>query len=333
MRRREFIALLGGAAAAPVVVIRVAAQQTAKLPRVGLLAPGRPDAAPTSLIIRSLNAFREALRDLGYVERQNVELLIRWDEGQIERNKKHAIDLVDAGVDVIVANTTPTTFAAREATRVIPIVAGAFGGGDPVQLGLAESLGRPGGNITGIVLQTHLLPGKRLQLMKEAVPNISQIALFWSDPLTFPKQDYDTAARTLNMQLYPIEVDGPEAFESNFQKAKELRANAVILSQGSFFALHAAQIAELALRHHLPTMSGETGFAALGGFMNYGPDIVDAWRHSATYVDRILKGAKPADLPIEQTVRFEFAINLNTAKALGLTIPSGLISIADEVID
>jgi putative tryptophan/tyrosine transport system substrate-binding protein len=178
-----------------------------------------------------------------------------------------------------------------------------------------------------------LLPGKRLQLIKEAVPNISRIALFWSDPLTFPKEDYDAAGRTLGLKLYPLEVDRPETFEINFQKARELRADAVILSQGAFFALHAVRIAELALKHRLPTMSGETGFAGLGGFMNYGPDIVDAWRHSATYVERILKGAKPADLPIEQTVKFELAINLTTAKALGIEIPPTLLARAEEVIE
>ena len=333
MRRREFVAIIAGAAAAPVVVMHVAAQQAAKLPRVGLLAPGRPDAAPNTLTIRSLNAFRKALRDLGYIEGQNVELLIRWDEGQIERNRTLAIELLAAGVDIIVATTTQATLAAREATRAVPIVAAAFGGGDPIELGLADSLRRPGGNITGIVLQTHLLPGKRLQLIKEAVPSISRLALFWYDPRSLSKQDYDAAARTLNVELDAFEVDRPEKFETTFQSARELGADAVVLSQSAFFASHSVRIAELALKYRVPTMSGETGFAQLGGFMNYGPDIVDAWRKAATYVDRMLKGEKPGDLPMEQSVKFELAINLKTAKALGLALPPTLLARADEVIE
>jgi putative tryptophan/tyrosine transport system substrate-binding protein len=332
MNRRELITFVGGAA----VVgwdISVRAQQPQKVPRVGLLAPGRADAAPNVLTIRIVNAFKKALGDHGYIENRNVDLKIRWDEGQIERNDAIAAELVSVGVDVIVAGTTQATFAAREATRTIPIVAAALGGGDPVELGLADSLSRPGGNVTGVVLLTHVLPGKRLQLIKEAVPNLSRIVLLWYDPRTFPRQDYEMAAQALGVRLDALQVRGPEAFEESFQAARDAKADAVVLSQGSFFAGYAVRIAELALKYRLPTMSGETGFAQLGGFMNYGPDIVEAWRNAATYVDKILKGAKARDLPMEQAMRFEFVINLKTANSLGLTLPPTLLALADEVIE
>jgi putative ABC transport system substrate-binding protein len=332
MKRREFIGLLGGAA---VVAweISVHAQQPQKMPRVGLLAPGHADGAPSLLPIRTVNAFKTALRDHGYTENRNVDLQIRWDEGQIERNDAIAAELVSVGVDVIVAGTTLATFAAREATRTIPIVAAALGGGDPVELGLADSLGRPGGNVTGVVLLTHVLPGKRLQLIKEAIPNLSRVLLLWYDPRTFPRQDYELAAQALGVRLEALQVRVPEAFGPTFQAAKDLQADAVVLSQGPFFAEYAVRIAELALKYRLPTMSGETGFAQLGGFMNYGPDIVAAWRNAATYVDKILKGAEPGNLPMEQAMKFEFVINLKTAKALGLTLPPTLLALADEVIE
>jgi putative tryptophan/tyrosine transport system substrate-binding protein len=332
MRRREFITLLGGAAAWP---LAARAQQAGKLPRVGVIAPGRPDAAATTLAIRAVSGLKKGLYDLGYIENQNIELQIRWDEGQTERNAALAIELVNLGVDLIVASGTQATLAAREATRTIPVIAAALGGGDPVDLGLAGSLGRPGGNVTGVVLLTHMLPGKRLQLLKEAVPALSRVALLWNDPRLFSRQDqdYEIAARELRLGLDALEVNRPEAFETAFQAATAAHADAIIVSQGSFFAVYAQRIADLALKHRLPTVSGETGFAQLGGFMNYGPDIVEAWRYAATYVDRILRGAKPGELPMEQAVKFELVINLKTAKALGLTVPPTLLAIADEVIE
>jgi putative ABC transport system substrate-binding protein len=331
IQRREFITLLGVAAAPWPLVAR--AQQAGNLPRVGIIAPGRPDAAATTLAIRALSALKKGLHDHGYIENQNIELQIRWDEGQTERNATLAIELVNLGVDVIVASTTQATLAAREATRTIPIIAAALGGGDPVDLGLAASLRRPGGNVTGVVLLTHMLPGKRLQLLKEAVPTISRVVLLWNDPRLFPRQEYEVAARELRLGLDALEVSRPETFETAFEAATAAHADGIIASQGSFFAIYAQRIADLALKYRLPTMSGETGFAQLGGFMNYGPDIADAWRYAATYVDRILKGAKPGDLPMEQAVKFELAVNLKTAKALGVTLPPTLLAIADEVIE
>ncbi len=333
MRRRVFIGLLIAAATTSFAAMRTRAQQAGRLPRVGVIAPGRPNAPATTLPIRAVNALKRGLRDLGYIENQNIDLQIGWDEGQIERNATLAIELVNLGVDVIVASTTQAALAAREATRTIPIITAALGGGDPVELGLAASLGRPGGNVTGVVLLTHLLPGKRLQLIKEVVPTISRVVLLWDDPRLFRRQDYEIAARELRLRLDALEVDRPEAFETAFQAARAAHADAMVVSQGSFFAVYAQRIADLALKYRLPTMSGETGFAQLGGFMNYGPDIAAAWRYAATYVDKILKGVKPGDLPMEQAVKFELVINLKTAKALGLTVPPSVLARADEVIE
>ncbi len=194
MRRRVFIGLLIAAATTSFAAMRTRAQQAGRLPRVGVIAPGRPNAPATTLPIRAVNALKRGLRDLRYIENQNIDLQIGWDEGQIERNATLAIELVNLGVDVIVASTTQAALAAREATRTIPIITAALGGGDPVELGLAASLGRPGGNVTGVVLLTHLLPGKRLQLIKEVVPTISRVVLLWDDPRLFRRQDYEIAA-------------------------------------------------------------------------------------------------------------------------------------------
>ena len=333
MRRREFVIASAGTVLA--WAASTDARQPGKMPRVGLLAPGRPDAPPRDLNIRVVAAFRQRLRDLGYIEGQNIDVEIRWDDGQMDRHATFAAELVRMGVDVIVAGTSQVTLWAREATRTIPIVMAAFGGGDPVDLGLAASLAHPGGNVTGVVLQTHLLPGKRLELLKEAVPKVSRIALleYGGRLHTHATQGYETAAHALGIGLKPFDMKSAAQFEATFQEAKRQEAQAVVLAQSSFFAVYAALIAELALKHGLPTIAGETGFAQQGGFMNYGPDIVDAWRNSAAYVDKILKGAAPGDLPMEQAARFELLINLRTAKALGLTIPPSLLARADELIE
>jgi putative ABC transport system substrate-binding protein len=330
-KRRQFITLLGGAAAA--WPLAAWSQQARRLPRVGVMAPGRPEAAGTILPIRAVSALKSGLRDLGYIENRSIDLHIGWDEGQIERNATLAMEFVNAGVDVIVAGTTQATLAARKATRTIPIVAAAFGGGDPVDMGLAASLSRPGGNVTGVVLLTHLLSGKRLQLLKEAVPTISRVSLLWHDARLSFRREYELAARELRLRFDAHEVSRPETFETAFQAAKAAQADAIVVSQGAFFAVYAQRISELGLKFGLPTMSGETGFARLGGFMNYGPDIAEAWRYAATYVAKILKGANPGDLPMEQAVKFELAINLKTARALGVTIPPTLLALADEVIE
>lgn len=303
------------------------AQQPAKVPRVGVLAPGVPP-------LEHFEAFRQGLRDLGHVEGQTIILEPRWERGKPDRYATLATELVRLNVDIIVAGTTPATLAARNATATIPIVMAAIGAGDPVELGLVASLARPGGNVTGLILQTHELAGKRLELLKETVPGVSRVALFWNPQQVHLAQvkEHEAAARSLGVRLQPVEVRGAEDFEGAFQAAGRGRAGALIMAQASLFSVHRARLADLALHARLPTISGETGFAEAGGLMNYGPNIVDSWRRAAAYVDKILKGAKPGDLPIERPTKFELVINLKTSKALGLAIPPSVLIRADRAV-
>jgi putative ABC transport system substrate-binding protein len=332
MDRREFLGTLtGGLLVAPVAA---EAQQAGRIPRVGVLAPGAGP-RPGTPLLAPVEAFLKGLRDHGYGVGQNLLLDIRWDEGRPERHAQQAQEFVAAGVDIIVASTTASTLAVRKVTRTTPIVMAASGGGDPVELGLAESLGRPGGNVTGLSLLTHVLPGKRLELLKELLPAASNVALVWNP--TRPSQpdvrDHEAAAHALGLKILPFEVRRAEDLGATFQAARRATAQAALLAQGAFFTVHATTIAAVAMTSRLPTLSGETGYAERGGLMNFGPNIADSWRRAAVYVDKILKGAKPADLPIEQPTKFEFVINLKTAKLLGLTIPPSLLARADQVIE
>jgi len=262
-----------------------------------------------------------------------MALEIRWAVNQPERYPDLAADLVRLPVDLIVAGDTAAALAAKHATRTIPIVmAVSF---DPVRDGLVTSLARPGGNITGLSIMVSDLTGKRLELLTEAVPGLSRVALLLdAGPPNWHAQlhDHEAAARGLGVQLLPLEVHGPGAFAGAFQAATQGHAQALLMVQSPLFTTHRARLAELALASRLPTMSGEVGYATAGGLMNYGPRIPEIWHRAATYVDKILKGAKPAELPVEQPMKFEFVINLKTAKALGLTIPPTLLFLADEVI-
>jgi len=327
MDRRAFIgAVAGGLLTAPIA----GAQQAGKIPRVGVLAPGGPTSQPPPV-----QAFRQALGDLGYVEGQTIVLEWRWEQDNPDRYAALASDLVRLNVDVIVAGTTTSSLAAKRATSTIPVVMAATGLGDPVQLGLVRSLAHPGGNITGLSLQTYELTGKRLELLKEAIPGITRVALLW-DPSPRGQalvREHEMAVRSLGLRLQSLEVRGPADFERAFQLASQGRAQALVMVQGPLYTVHSARISELAVRNRLPTISGETGYAQAGGLMNYGPNISDSWRHAATYVDKILKGAKPGDLPIEQPTKFELVINLKTAKVLGLTIPQSLLLRADQIIE
>ena len=324
--------LLAGALAT--VAAHRAAAQTGRTPRVGVIAPGagpQPGTAP----LPQLEALVRGLREHGYVVGQNLVLDVRWDRADPQTHRQHARDLVSAGVDVIVAATTASTLAVRSVTRTIPIVMAASGGGDPVELGLAESLGRPGGNVTGVSLLTHVLPGKRLELIKDVMPGASRIGLMWNPtrPGQTDVRDHDAAAHTLGLSIVPFEIRRPEDIAPAFQGARQAGAQAVVLAQGAFFTVHSTKIAEAAMATRLPTLSGETGYAERGGLMNFGPNIADAWHRSAVYVDRILKGTRPSDLPIEQPTRFELAINLKTARALALRLPPSLLLRADQVIE
>jgi len=322
--RRAFLGSLAlSVLAAPLMA---EAQPGGKVSRVGILAPGTGPLA-------HFEAFRQGLRDLGYVEGQSVILEPRWEEEKPERYAAFAEELARLNVDVIVAGTTPASLAAKNATATIPIVMAATGQG-AVELGLVASLARPGGNITGLVLQTHELAGKRLEFIKEVVPGISRVALFWT-PLQIHQtqvKEHEAAAKSLGVRLQSLEVRSPGYFEGAFQAASRCRARAVIMAQAALFSIYRARLAELALNDRLPTISGETGFAKAGGLMNYGPNIVDSWRRAAGYVDKILRGVKPGDLPVEQPTKFELVINLKTAKALGLTIPQSILVRADEII-
>jgi len=327
MNRRTFLC---GLTLAPLAAPLAAEGQQGRVPRIGVLAPGGP--TPGTLPMQVFDAFRQGLRDLGYVEGQTIVIESRWDEGRPDRYASLAEELIRLNVDIIVAGTTGATVAAK-ATKSIPIVMAATGG-DPVRLGLAESLTRPAGNVTGWTLQTYELPGKRLELLKAALPSLSRVILFRHPAPPSPTEitEYERAARTLGLQLQTLEVRGPEDFDAAFHAAARSAAQAVVMIQSSLYATYRAKLASVALKTRLPTMSGETGFAQDGGLMNYGPNIPDSWRRAASYVDKILKGAKPGDLPIEQPTKFELVINLKTAKALGLTIPPSLLARADEVI-
>ena len=326
--RRAFTATIaGGLITRPLVV---GAQPAQKAPRVGVLllfgTPGQPNPL--------VDAFRGGLRDLGYVEGQTVLIDYRWAEGQEQRLTDHAADLVRLKVAVIVTPGTPATMAARAATRAIPIVMTNVG--DPVGSGIVASLARPGGNITGLSLLDADLDGKRIELLKEAVPHLSRLAILWSanDPgMTLAFGRVETAARALGLALQNLAVREPAEFPRAFEAAGAGRAEALFVTAQPFTNQHRAQILDLVAKHRLPAIYTLRSFVDAGGLMSYGPSQADQYRRAATYVDRILKGAQPADLPVEQPTKFELVINLRAARALGLTIPAGLLQRADQVIE
>ena len=304
------------------------AQQTAKVYRIGILPPG-----PISERVHLWEAFRQGLRELGYVEGENITLVFPSTEVRQERLPEHVTELVSLKVDVIVAAGTVAVQAAKEATKTIPIVMPSTA--NPVESGLVASLARPGGNITGVTLISSQLSGKRLELLKTVVPGVPRIAAL-SNPTSVgvPPQMRETgvAARVLGVQLQPLEVRGPDDFETAFQAATRVRAGALVVLDDALVFTHRTWIVKLAAKSRLPAIYGFREFVDAGGLMSYAPNLADMYRRAATYVDKILKGAKPADLPVEQPTRFELVINLKTAKALGLTIPQSVLIRADEVI-
>jgi len=311
-----------------IVPLVAPAQPAGKLPQLGVLEPGLPPWDPG----RGGARFRQGLRDLGYIEGQTITLEVRWAENHPERYPALVADLVRLPVDILVAGDTAAAVAAQHATRTMPIVAISF---DAVRDGLVTSLARPGGNLTGLSIMVPALSGKRLELLTEAVPGLARVALLldvgpphWHAQL----HDHEAAPRGLGVQLLALEVRGPDEFAGAFQAATQGHAQALLMVQSPLFKTHMARLAELALASRLPTMSGEVGYAQAGGLMNYGSHIPDSWYRAATYVDKILKGAKPADLPVEQPMKFELVINLKTAQELGLTIPPTLLFQADEII-
>jgi putative tryptophan/tyrosine transport system substrate-binding protein len=305
------------------------AQQPTSVPRVGILSD-----ESASLGERSFEPFAQGLRDLGYIEGQNIAFERRYAEGKNEILPSLAADLVRLQPDVIFAIGTPATRAAKSATQTIPIVFARIG--DPIGLGLVSALSRPGGNITGMTILSTETQGKRLEFLVTAVPDAKRVGALW-DP-SFPPapaelREIEGAARSLNLKLFLAEARGPDDFEPALRTMVEQRAAALIVVQGIIFTEHPQQIADLTAKARLPAMFYRREQVEAGGLMSYGTNFPDMYRRAAAHVDKILKGAKPADIPVEQPTRFELVINLKTAKLLGLTIPPLLLSRADEVIE
>ena len=327
--RRAFIGTLAGALiTAPVAA---EAQPAPKVYRIGLLGGSPPTAAEASA--RLWEGFFQELRERGYVEGQNIRFEGRWYGERVERLPALAAELVRLKVDVIVAGATPAPEAAERATSTIPIVMASHP--DPVGSGLAASLAKPGKNLTGLSSLSLELVGKQLQLLTEVVPGTSRVAVL-SNP-TVPSQalslrEAEAAARSLKLQLQVLEARAPGDFASAFAAMTKDRAGGLLTLSGSVFFAERSRIVELAAQSRLPAIYVAKEYVEAGGLMAYGPSIRESWRRAATYVDKILKGAKPGDLPIEQPTKFDLIINLKTAKALGLTIPPLLLQRADEVI-
>jgi putative ABC transport system substrate-binding protein len=325
VKRREFITLLGGAAAAWPLATR--AQQLRKLPRIGVLVSGSPRHP-------FVDAFRRGLHTFGYSEGQNIAVEFRYTEGRSDRAEEFAEELVRLNVDVIVAHFVPAVDAAMEASRTIPIVMAPHGA--PLQLGAIDSLARPGGNVTGLSAMDAEIGGKRLQLLRELNPNLSCIAVLattttttrYSGPFV---EDLRSAAKGAGIRFEPMLIGGPSELRSAFAAVAKAQAQAVISQP--FFDPHHGIIIELAAKYRLAYMSGSRDVVAAGGLVSMAPNYPELYERAAIYVDKILKGAKPADLPVEQPTKFPVQLNLKTAQALGLTVSPSLLAQIDEVIE
>ena len=325
MKRREFITVLGSAAAWP---LAAHAQQPA-MPVVGFV-----NAASPQPYARMLSAFIKGLGETSYIEDQNVKIEYRWAQGEVNRLPAFAADLVHRRVSVIAATGTPAALAAKAATTTIPIVFET--GSDPVQLGLVASLNRPGGNVTGVAQLAVEIAPKRLELLHELVPSARIIALLVdpTDPVSVKTtQGVQAAARSLGLELHVLNVSTERDLDAVFANLVQLRAGGLVISGGQFFNSRSKQLAAGALQHAVPTIFPYRDIAAAGGLMSYGTSITDAYRLAGIYTGRVLKGERPADLPVLQATKVELVINLKTAKALGITLPLSLLGRADEVIE
>ena len=305
------------------------AQQAPKLARIGVL--GNTDSTPE--FARLWGAFRQGLAERGWIEGQNVTIEYRWAEGKFDRLPELAADLVRRKVDVILVPSSIYVEAAKQATSTIPIVFAVDY--DPVGTGHAAGLARPGGNMTGLSLMQTELGAKQLELLKETVPRVTRIAVLWNPATSahgLELKAVEAAAQTLAVHLQALPVGSPKEFDAAFAAMRQEHAGALLVFTASVFFAEKTRLADLAVQHRLPAMFTAKEYAGAGGLLSYAPDFADLFRRSATYVDKILKGAKPVDLPVEQATKFELVINLRTAKALGLTIPQSVLLRADEVI-
>jgi putative tryptophan/tyrosine transport system substrate-binding protein len=327
LKRRDFITLLGGAATVWPVSAR--AQQTS-IPVIGYV--GSDSADQYEVLLR---AFRLGLKATGFIEGQNLAVEYRWAEGRNDKLPELTADLVRRQVAVIVAPTTPSVLAAKTATKTIPIVF--FTAGDPIDLGLVTSLSRPDSNLTGATTLTLEVGPKWLQLMREMVPKANSLALLINP--TSPNlaetqsRDLQAAARSQGVQLHVLRASTEQDFETAFASVVQLRAGGLVISSDSFFFTRSAQLAKLALRHAVPTIFGFREFVAAGGLMSYGGTLTESFRWVGVYTGRMLKGEKPANLPVQQSTKIELFINLKTAEALGLEVPPTLLTRADDVIE
>jgi len=325
MRRREFIVLLGGAASWP---LAARAQQTAGLPTIGFLGTATPSTQSSRVA-----AFVQRLRELGWIENRTVTIEYRWAEGRSERFSEIAAEFVRLKVDVIVTSGTPAVMTLKQATAAIPIVFVTVA--DPVGAGLVASLARPGGNVTGLSLQSPDIAGKRLALLREVVPHLRRVAFMGNiDNPVVPREmrEMQAAADRLGVEPAIFEIRRTQDIVPAFEALKH-RAEALYLANDGVVDANRLRINILALGARLPTMWSQQELVEAGGLMSYGPSFPDHWRRAADYVDKILRGAKPADLPVEQPVKFDLVVNLVVAKALGIEIPASLLARADEVIE
>ncbi len=326
MKRRKFLGALGVAAFMGPLAVR--AQQSGKLPTIGFLG-----ANTASSQRPSTDAFVRRLSELGWIDGRTVAIEYRWAEGRFDRAPALAAELIQLKVDVLVTHATPNVVAAKQATSVIPIVFAAVG--DPVGTGLVESLSRPGGNVTGLSLQSTDLAGKRLQLMREFIPNLGRIAFLAGSgsPNTVKEvAEFQTAAQTLGLEVTRYDIAHADDISAVVQGLKG-RADAIYVETAPLMYTNRLRINTLAVDVRLPTFSGSREFAEASGLMSYGPNFSDLFRRAGDFVDKILRGTKPADLPVEQPTKFDLVINLTMAKAFGLTIPPMLLARADEVIE
>ena len=329
MRRREFITILGGVAGALPLAAR-AQQPAGKAPReIGLLSPFSPSDSEAWH-----SAFRQGLRELGWIEGESIRIEYRYADGKSERLPALVADLISHKVEVLVVAVTPDAQAAAKATKTIPIVMASAG--DPVAAGLIRNLARPGGNITGLSQMSTDLAAKRLELLRDVIPNLSSVGVLWNprDALSvLTWEEIQVPAKRINIELRSLEVAAVSEFDGALAKATDAKVGAIYVLPAPIFVNNEKRIAEFAINNRLPSVFHLSEFVRLGGLMSYGPDRVELYRRAATYVDKILKGANPGDLPVEQPTKFELVINLKTARILGLVVPATLLASANEVVE